>query len=159
MTSTFLGIEIGKRAVSAHQQALNTTGHNLSNASTEGYSRQRAELSAFEPIYLPGLNREETAGQLGQGMVVERIERLRDQLLDQRIVTQAGGEGYWGTRDPYIRMMEQIYLEPGDNSIRGKMDAFWAAWQDLSIYPGVFMIGINLSRVYRIWLKRIFGLP
>ncbi|MDR2486317.1 MAG: flagellar hook-associated protein FlgK [Treponema sp.] len=136
MTSTFLGIEIGKRAVSAHQQALNTTGHNLSNASTEGYSRQRAELSAFEPIYLPGLNREETAGQLGQGTVVERIERLRDQLLDQRIVTQAGGEGYWGTRDPYIRMMEQIYLEPGDNSIRGKMDAFWDAWQELSIYPG-----------------------
>jgi len=31
MTSTFLGIEIGKRAVSAHEQALNTTGHNLSH--------------------------------------------------------------------------------------------------------------------------------
>jgi flagellar hook-associated protein 1 FlgK len=135
MASTFLGIEMGKRAVSAHEQALNTTGHNLSNASTEGYSRQRVELSTFEPIYLPGLNREETAGQLGQGPVVERIERLRDQLLDQRIVAQAGGEGYWGTRDPYIRMMEQIYLEPGGNSIRSKMDAFWDAWQELSIYP------------------------
>ncbi|MDR3342967.1 MAG: flagellar hook-associated protein FlgK [Treponema sp.] len=136
MTSTFLGIEIGKRAVAAHEQALNTTGHNLSNASTEGYSRQRVEFSAFEPIYLPGLNRAETPGQIGQGTVVERIERLRDQLLDQRIVAQAGGEGYWGTKDPYIRMLEQVYLEPGDNSIRSKMDAFWDAWQELSIYPG-----------------------
>ncbi|MDR1302375.1 MAG: flagellar hook-associated protein FlgK [Treponema sp.] len=135
MASTFLGIELGKRAVSAHEQALNTTGHNLSNASTEGYSRQRVEFSAFEPLYMPGLNRAETPGQLGQGTVVERVERLRDQVLDKRIVAQAGGEGYWGTRDPYIRMLEQIYLEPGDNSIRGKMDAFWDAWQELSVYP------------------------
>ncbi|MDR2634074.1 MAG: flagellar hook-associated protein FlgK [Treponema sp.] len=135
MASTFLGIELGKRAVSAHEQALNTTGHNLSNASTEGYSRQRVEFSAFHPIYAPGLNRAETPGQLGQGTVVERIERLRDQVLDKRIVAQAGGEGYWETRDPYVRMLEQIYLEPGDTSIRGKMDAFWDAWQELSLYP------------------------
>jgi flagellar hook-associated protein 1 FlgK len=135
MTSTFQGIEIGKRAVIAHQQALNTTGHNLSNASTEGYSRQRVEFSPFEPIYLPGLNREETPGQIGQGTVVERIERIRDQLLDRRIVAQAGGEGYWTARDPYIRMMEQAYLEVGDNSVRGKLDAFWDAWQELSVYP------------------------
>ncbi|MDR1353665.1 MAG: flagellar hook-associated protein FlgK [Treponema sp.] len=135
MTSTFMGIEIGKRGVVAHQQALTITGHNLTNASNEGYSRQRVELSAFEPIYLPGLNREETPGQIGQGTIVSRIERLRDQLLDRRIIAQAGGEGYWTARDPYIRMMEQAYLEVGDTSIRGKMDAFWDAWQELSIYP------------------------
>ncbi|MDR0378078.1 MAG: flagellar hook-associated protein FlgK [Spirochaetaceae bacterium] len=135
MASTFQGIEIGKRGIAAHQQALNTTGHNLSNASSEGYSRQRVEISAFDPIYLPGLNREETPGQLGQGAIIERIERVRDQLLDRRIVAQAGGEGYWSARDPYIRMMEQAYLEVGGNSIRGKMDAFWDAWQELSIYP------------------------
>ncbi|MDL2228925.1 flagellar hook-associated protein FlgK [Treponema sp. OttesenSCG-928-L16] len=135
MTSTFQGIEIGKRAVSAHQQALNVTGHNLSNASTEGYSRQRIEFSPFEPIYLPGLNREETPGQIGQGTVVERIERIRDQLLDQRIIAQAGGEGYWGTRDKYVLMMERTFNEPADISVRGKMDAFWNAWQELSIHP------------------------
>ncbi|MDR2630852.1 MAG: flagellar hook-associated protein FlgK [Spirochaetaceae bacterium] len=136
MTSTFSGIEIGKRAVAAHQQGINTTGHNLSNASTEGYSRQRVEFSPFEPIYLPGLNREETPGQIGQGTVVERIERIRDQLLDQRIIAEASGEGYWETRDPYLRMIEQAYLEVGENSIRSKMDAFWDSWQELSLYPG-----------------------
>jgi flagellar hook-associated protein 1 FlgK len=130
-----MGIEIGKRAVIAHETALNTTGHNLSNVSTEGYSRQRVEFIPFEPIYLPGINREETPGQMGQGVVVERIERLRDQLLDKRIVAQAGGEGYWKARDPYIRELEQIYLEPGNNSIRSKMYEFWASWQELSIHP------------------------
>ncbi|AEF85011.1 flagellar hook-associated protein FlgK [Treponema primitia ZAS-2] len=135
MTSTFSGIEIGKRAVIAHQQALNTTGHNLSNMETEGYSRQRVEFSPFEPIYLPGLNREETPGQIGQGTVVERIERLRDQLLDQQIVARASGEGYWTARDPYVRMMEQLYMEVGDNSMRSRMDAFWDSWQELSRHP------------------------
>jgi flagellar hook-associated protein 1 FlgK len=136
MASTFLGIEIGKRAVSAHEMALNTTGHNLSNVSTKGYSRQRVEFSTLDPLYLPGLNREERAGQIGQGTIIERVERVRDQLLDKRIVAQASGEGYWSAKDPYLRMMEQIYLEPaGENSIRGKMDAFWDSWQELSIYP------------------------
>jgi flagellar hook-associated protein 1 FlgK len=135
MTSTFMGIEIGKRGVQSHQQALNVTGHNLTNASTEGYSRQRIEMAAFEPIYLPGLNREETPGQIGQGTVVERIERIRDQLLDRQIVAQASAEGYWQSRDSYIRKMDQIYLEPGDYSIRSKMDAFWDAWQELATFP------------------------
>jgi flagellar hook-associated protein 1 FlgK len=130
-----MGIEIGKRGVHAHQQALYVTGHNLDNASTKGYSRQRIEMSAFEPIYLPGLNRAETPGQIGQGVIIERIERLRDQLLDRRIVLQSSNEGYWTARDPYVRMMEQMYLEPGSNSVRSKMDEFWAAWQELSKFP------------------------
>jgi len=135
MTSTFMGIEIGKRAVDAHQQALNVTGHNLSNINTKGYSRQRIDITAFDPIYLPGLTRAETAGQIGQGAVADRISRVRDELLDRRIIAQAGGEGYWQARDPYIREMEMIYLEPGDKSIRSRMDEFWNAWQELSIYP------------------------
>lgn len=135
MQSTFAGIEIGKRSVIAHQQGLATTGHNLSNASTEGYSRQRVEFSPFEPIYLPGLNREETPGQIGQGTVVERIQRVRDELLDRRIVAQGSGEGYWETRDKYVLMMERLYNEPADVSVRGRMDAFWDAWQELSVHP------------------------
>ena len=135
MQSTFTGIEIGKRSVVAHQQALATTGHNLSNASTEGYSRQRVEFSPFEPIYLPGLNREETPGQIGQGTVVERIERIKDGLLEKRIVSQANREGYWDTRDKYVLMLERVYNEPDDVSVRGRMDAFWDAWQELSLHP------------------------
>ncbi|HOJ98649.1 MAG TPA: flagellar hook-associated protein FlgK [Termitinemataceae bacterium] len=135
MQSTFMPIEIGKRSLVAHQQGLATVGHNLSNASTEGYSRQRVEFTPFEPLYLPGLNREETPGQIGQGVVVERILRARDELLDKRIVAQGSGEGYWETRDKYILMMERLYNEPADVSIRGRMDAFWDAWQELSLHP------------------------
>ena len=135
MTSTFTGIQIGKRGVMAHQAALNVTGHNLVNMNNDGFSRQRAEFSAFEPIYMPGLSRAQTAGQIGQGVITERITRIRDELLDRRIVAQAGAEGYWQARDRYLREMERIYLEPGSYSIRGNMDHFWDAWQELSMHP------------------------
>jgi flagellar hook-associated protein 1 FlgK len=133
--STFAGIEIGKRGLNAHNQGLITTGHNLSNASTEGYSRQRVELGEFEPIYAPELNREETPGQIGQGVMIERIERMKDELLEGRIDAQSGLEGYWGTRDKYVLMLEQIYNEPSDSSVRTLMDRFWDSWQELSIRP------------------------
>jgi flagellar hook-associated protein 1 FlgK len=119
----------------AHETALSTTGHNLANASTEGYSRQRVELKAMDPIYSPALNRAETPGQIGQGVVVDRIERVRDQLLDRRIVSEASGEGYWSTRDGYVRQLDRLYLEPGENSVRSKMDKFWDAWQELAANP------------------------
>ncbi|HPB66722.1 MAG TPA: flagellar hook-associated protein FlgK, partial [Spirochaetales bacterium] len=94
MQSTFAGIELGKRGLVAHNQGLQTIGHNLTNAATEGYSRQRVELGTMEPLYAPHLNREETPGQVGQGVVAVRVERMRDELLDRRIVAQTGGLGY-----------------------------------------------------------------
>jgi flagellar hook-associated protein 1 FlgK len=135
MQSTFTGIEIGKRSIIAHNQAISTTGHNLSNAATEGYSRQRVEFSAFDPIYMPGLNREETPGQLGQGVVVDRISRIKDEILEGRIAARVNVQGYWEAKDNYTRMLEQVYNEPGDLSVRSRMDKFWEAWQELSLHP------------------------
>jgi len=135
MQSTFTGIEIGKRSLIAHNQAISTTGHNLSNASVEGYSRQRVEMNPTDPIYMPQLNREETPGQIGQGVDVARIERIKDMILEGRIVSQANGLGYWDVRDKYILMAEQVYNEPSELSVRGLMDKFWESWQELSLNP------------------------
>jgi flagellar hook-associated protein 1 len=135
MQSTFSGIELGKRGLVAHNLGLQTVGHNLTNSSTEGYSRQRVEFGTMEPLYLPQLNREETAGQIGQGVVAVRIERMRDELLDSRIVAQQGGLGYWDTRDKYMAILEQVHNEPTEVSTRTQMDKFWDAWQELSLHP------------------------
>ncbi len=135
MLSTFSGIEMGKRSLVAHTQALYTTGHNLSNVATEGYSRQRVSLAPFDPIYYPGLNRAELPGQIGQGVSAERIERIRDVLLDGRIVAKANDQGYWSARDKYILMVEQLYNEPSEYSVRTQLDRFWESWQELSVFP------------------------
>ena len=135
MQSTFAPIELGKRGLVATTQGLQTVGHNMSNASVEGYSRQRVEMTAIPPLYEPQLNREETPGQIGQGVEVSRIERIKDMLLEGRIVSEQNVQGYWDSRDKYILMMEQVYNEPTDHSVRALMDKFWGSWQDLSLNP------------------------
>lgn len=135
MGSTFSGIELGKRSIMAHTDAISTAGHNISNANTEGYSRQRVQLKEFDPLYRPDLERPERAGMIGQGIDVQSITRIRDKMLDQRITAQQNQESYWDTRSKYYTMIEQIYNEPDEVSIRSNMDKFWESWQELSINP------------------------
>ena len=135
MGSTFSGIELGKRSIMANTDAITTAGHNISNANTEGYSRQRVQIKEFDPLYKPDLERAERAGMIGQGVDVQSINRIRDELLDSRIVAQANTESYWQTRSDYYNMIEQIYNEPDDVSVRSNMDKFWESWQELSINP------------------------
>jgi flagellar hook-associated protein 1 FlgK len=133
--STFAPIELAKRGLIAHSTALQTVGHNMSNATVEGYSRQRVEMKAFEPIYAPQLNRAETPGQIGQGMEVSSITRVRDMLLESRIVGEQNVQGYWEARDKYLLMLEQVQNEPTDQSVRTLLDRFWQSWQELSVRP------------------------
>ncbi len=92
-------------------------------------------MKAFEPLYAPQLNRAETPGQIGQGMVVSSITRVRDMLLEGRIVGEQNIQGYWEARDKYLLMLEQVHNEPTDQSVRTLLDRFWESWQDLSTRP------------------------
>lgn len=135
MGSTFSGIELGKRSIMAHTDAITTAGHNISNANTEGYSRQRVQFKEFDPLYRPDLERPERPGMIGQGIDVQSVERVRDEMLDNRITESQHSESYWETRSNYYTMIEQIYNEPDDVSIRSNMDKFWQSWQELSVHP------------------------
>ena len=56
-------------------------------------------------------------------------------MLDQRIVAQSNQESYWETRSRYYTMIENVYNEPDEVSIRTTMDKFWESWQELSLNP------------------------
>jgi len=135
MSSTFMGLEIGKRGLASHQQALYVTGHNISNAENKEYTRQRVVITAADPIYVPALNRANTPGNMGQGSVVSIVERIRDHFIDDRIVSEKNNMGYWQTKNDFIYQVEGIYNEPSDQSLRSRLDALWSSWQELSKYP------------------------
>lgn len=135
MGSTFSGIELGKRGLSTHQQALQTAGHNISNADNKHYARQRVNINASEPIYEPSLNRAQVAGQIGQGSVVRSIERIRDNFIDDRIIDTSSQKEYWAKKEAYLGQMEVVFNEPTGNTLRTLMDSFWNSWEDLSNYP------------------------
>ncbi len=135
MNSTFMGLEIGKRGLMSHQQALHVTGHNISNAENKEYSRQKVVITSADPIYVPAYNRGDMPGQIGQGSTVASVERIRDSFIDDRMVAEKNTMGYWKSKNDFIYQIESIYNEPSDQSIRSKMDAMWVAWQELSKYP------------------------
>jgi flagellar hook-associated protein 1 len=139
MVSTFHGLEMGKRSLIVHTQAMNTTGHNLNNLNTEGYSRQVINLQEYEPIFMPDLTREQRPGQLGEGVEVTNIVRVRDALVDNRIVSENKDYGYYDVRNKYIHQMELIYSEPTSsndptmiNTLRTSFDDFMSAWEDVA---------------------------
>lgn len=131
----FMSIEIGKRAVLTEQSALSVTGHNVANANTEGYSRQIAELVTTHPWHTPCLNNSNRAGQLGTGVTVDQIKRMRDEFLDVQIRGETEALGYWNALQESLARIEGIINEPSEEGLRGVMDEFWEAWQDLSLNP------------------------
>ena len=135
MGSTFSGIETAKRGLAAHQQALQTTGHNISNADNKHYSRQKVNFNAMQPLYNPSLNRANGPGMIGQGVQIENIERVRDHFVDDRIMASSQERSYWAVRERYLSQVEIIYNEPSETAIRANMDKFWQSWQELSQFP------------------------
>lgn len=135
MRSTFGNIEIAKRSLFTHQAALSTTGHNIANANTRGYSRQVVNMVAARPIEAPGLMRSNTPGQLGQGVEFQSITRVRESFLDSQYYSQNKFYGEWSVRSDALDKLEAIFNEPTDSGIRQTIENFWNAWQDLSKEP------------------------
>ncbi|WP_096190275.1 flagellar hook-associated protein FlgK [Evansella halocellulosilytica] len=135
MTSTFHGLETLRRAISTQQAAIHTTGHNISNANTPGYSRQRVNFTPTEAYPSPGFNKPNIPGQIGTGVKAGDIQRIRDSFLDMQYRNENNKYGYWSGRHAALEKMEDIMNEPSNDGIANTMDQFWRALQDLSVNP------------------------
>ncbi|UVI29897.1 flagellar hook-associated protein FlgK [Paenibacillus spongiae] len=135
MRSTFHTLETTKRSLFTQQAAINTVGHNIANANTEGYSRQRVTMVASRPIEAFGMNRSTAPGQLGTGVEFTAISRIRTAFLDDQFRNQAKYVGNWSVQTDTLSKLEAIVNEPSDSGIRTVMDKFYQAWSDLSKDP------------------------
>ncbi|TGV31007.1 flagellar hook-associated protein FlgK [Mesorhizobium sp. M00.F.Ca.ET.186.01.1.1] len=135
MRSTFHGIEVSKRGLFAQQSALNTTGHNIANANTEGYTRQRVNMQATTGLPYVGLNTSVEPGLLGTGVNVVGIQRIREEFLDVQLRSENKHFGYWEAKSDGLLKIETIMNEPSDTGLQKVMDQFWQSWQDLSQHP------------------------
>ncbi|AJD92148.1 flagellar hook-associated protein FlgK [Jeotgalibacillus malaysiensis] len=135
MRSTFMGLETAKRALFTQQSALHTTGHNIANANTPGYSRQRVNFGTTTPFAPAAMNRPQLPGQMGTGVEANSIQRVRDSFLDIQYRQESNKLGYWDSKSSAISEMENIVNEPTTNGLGAVMGEFWQSLQDLSVYP------------------------
>ncbi len=125
---SFWGLELGKKSLQAQQVALDTIGHNISNANTEGYSRQRVEIKALAVDT-------NQFGMMGAGADVESITRARNEFIDDRIIAEKSEKAKWDVKETNLTHMQYIVNEPTDDSLRFVLDGFWTSLQDLSQNP------------------------
>lgn len=135
MISTFHGLEVAKRGMAAQQTALYTVGHNIANANTPGFTRQRVNFQTTSPFPTPGINRPQIPGQLGTGVVSGSIQRIRESFTDMQYRTETSKLGYWQSKAEMLSQMEDIMNEPSDTGLSSTMDQFWNAIQDLAVQP------------------------
>lgn len=135
MLSTFHGLETVRRGMTAQQQALYVTGHNIANANTPGYSRQRVNFEQTPPYPFASQNRPVMPGQMGTGVEGGTVQRMREEFLDVQYRGENMKYGYWNTRAEALYKMEEIMNEPSDEGLAKTLDRFWQSLQDLAVNP------------------------
>lgn len=133
--STFLGLNTAMRGVLAQQTALDVTGHNIANLNTEGYSRQRAQIVTSTPWSSSALNSYTTPGQLGTGVEVSSLERLRDSYVDRNARDQFGRQASAETTVGQLSQVEDVFAEPSENGLAARMREFFTALDRVAAQP------------------------
>ncbi|MCI8408560.1 MAG: flagellar hook-associated protein FlgK [Lachnospiraceae bacterium] len=126
MPSTFFGITIGKSGMYAAQAAINTTAHNASNATTDGYSRQVVSQKASTPLPLYT-----SAGMAGTGVDVTGINRERNVYYDEKYWNCNTKYGNYKAKEYYMTSIEGYFSETNVDGITASYTDFCMALKDL----------------------------
>lgn len=153
---TFFGLEIARRGLVSHQKSLEVTGHNIANAGTPGYSRQEAVHTASIPYPAPSLNSGTAPGQLGSGVEISEIRRIRNEYLDTQVRDSTSAHNFWDSRLEILEQIQSIFPEPDGRGIQEVLINFFSDWHDLNNTPqdagiksAVVESGMELARLFR----------
>lgn len=119
--------EISKSGLFAAQQSMRTTSHNIANANTPGYTRQRSELSA-EVLRQNGFT-------IGQGVSVEQIQRLRNDLTDKQIMMKDHELGDLNERSRIFKQIESVMVTSTGDDLDKSLSDFFNSFSELSNNP------------------------
>ena len=126
--SLFEGLNVATRGLAASQLGLNVTGQNITNAFTEGYSRKRIEQSAE-------WRKDGSYGQMGFGVEVYSINRIRNQFVDRLVNEEQTRYGYFSIKDASYARIENVFCEPYDHALNQLLNNFWNNWADVANNP------------------------
>ena len=121
-------MDTGKRSLMNSQTALQTTGHNIANKSTEGFSRQRVELQTNVPITEGNL-------QIGMGARAGVVTRVNNPWLEKQIQREGTQMGFQDARADSLARVEQVYNEQNNKGLNQYVTDFFNSVRELSNNP------------------------
>ncbi len=131
----FRALETAFRGLMAQQRAVDTANHNIANANTPGFARQRVTLVPSMPYTVPAFNRSGLAGQVGTGVLVASITRVRESVFDLQYRVQSQALGEASTLVDAYAQIEAVFNEPTEAGLGTLLDRFWRAWQAVGNQP------------------------
>ncbi|WP_312651525.1 flagellar hook-associated protein FlgK [Proteiniclasticum sp.] len=129
MSGLFGTFNVAVKGLNANQTALHTTSHNISNANTEGFSRQRVELKTDVPYNMAGV------GQLGTGVKLQSVVRMVDEFVDYQIRKESSTLSQYTAQQDIMGQIEMIFNEPSKTGVNFAMGEMFNSWQELSKNP------------------------
>lgn len=129
MSGLFSTLNVANKGLFAAQTSLHTTGHNISNANTRGFNRQRVEMKASLAYNLGGV------GQLGTGVKMESISRVVDDYIVKQIRNESGTFERYTAKSEVIDQLEVIFNEPSTTGLNFYLGEMFDSWQELSKNP------------------------
>jgi len=135
MRPTFLAFQTASRALAASQAHIDVTGNNIANVNTDGYTRQRVDLSS---ISSSGYSQKYTIvsdSSVGLGVEVNRISQIRDPFLDARFRAQASESGQYDTLLEGLSDLENVFDEAENEKLKSELTNFINQLQTLTTAP------------------------
>jgi flagellar hook-associated protein 1 FlgK len=153
---TLQGLQTALSGLIAEQTALDTTGNNIANANTEGYSRETVLLEPNAPLPIPAISTQTGEGaQLGTGVDAAAITRIRNEYLDVQYRAQNSALSGASTRAEVLEQAQNALGEPSSSGLASQLSTFWSAWNSLADAPasepakqGVVAAGEQLAATF-----------
>ena len=135
MAGLFDTFTVASRGLNVQQGAINTTAHNIANANTVGYSRQRAVIETTRPF--GGMSKFDSCGpgQIGTGAQITSIMRIRDTFIDYQVRNETSKLGNYQVTSEFLSQIEDIFGEPSDSGIQTLFSEFYSSFQELAKTP------------------------
>ncbi|MDR1619819.1 MAG: flagellar hook-associated protein FlgK [Clostridiales bacterium] len=132
MSSSFFGLEIAKTGLFVAQKNINLTGHNIANAGTDGYSRQRIVQQSIDPYVMNSRFANPDQGAVGGGTRVQILQRIRDSFIDKALRSEYDGAYKLLAQEESLLNAEKIFneLSTTDAKLSAGLENFFNAWNE-----------------------------
>lgn len=129
MSGLFGTLNTATSGLRAQQTALQTTSHNLANANTDGYTRQRVTMAANMPQSYAGI------GQIGTGAVISGITRITDEYVNMQLQNEEAALTRYEQFSNTLGQLESMFNEPSQTGISHQLSEFFVSWNNLAANP------------------------
>jgi flagellar hook-associated protein 1 len=118
--------------MNAQRRVLDVTAHNVANASTPGYHRQRVDLVSMGRTAVTGVfaGRSEV-----YGVDVAGVHRTVDELLQARAIREDANRSMADLMSSQMARLEGVFPEPTDVGLANQLQEYWSSWSDLANDP------------------------